>query len=133
MEKEKGSGISRRDFLKGTAAGGVGIAGASVLTACSPDRSEAAAETAGVTAAAAPRESLMKKVKETIKADVVVLGSGGSLPRTFKIDNDPNIAYVDVDSEEMYLDYSLAWLKETENSSVRRFCSIIDENLRSLE
>ncbi len=76
MKKNGTSGISRRDFLKGTAAGVVGVAGAGVLMGCGADKS-AAAGTAAEAAAAAPRESLMGKVKETIKADVVVLGSGG--------------------------------------------------------
>ena len=47
------------------------------------------------------------------------------LPRTFKVKNDSNIAYVDVDSEEMFLDYSLTWLKDTENPYVKRFCDFI--------
>ncbi len=50
------------------------------------------------------------------------------LPRTFKVKNDPNIAYVDVDSPEMYLDYALAWLKESENPNVKRFCDFVKEN-----
>ena len=55
------------------------------------------------------------------------------LPRTFKVENDPAIAYVDVDSDEMFLDYSLAWLKETDNKSVKCFCSFIEENPWALE
>ena len=55
------------------------------------------------------------------------------LPRTFKVGNDPLVSYVDVDSREMFLDYSLAWLKECENPHVREFCTYIKENSGPLE
>ena len=77
MEKEKSAGISRRGFLKGTAAGVVGIAGAGVLVACGSEKELDSSALTGNGTAVEPRESLMKKVKKTIKADVVVLGSGG--------------------------------------------------------
>ena len=77
MSKVESSGISRRDFLKGTAAGVVGIAGASVISSCSFGSSKGAVASDDGTAAVVPRESLMPKVSKTIKADVVVLGSGG--------------------------------------------------------
>ena len=41
MNNDKSSGISRRSFIKGTAAGVVGIAGASVLGSCSADKKAA--------------------------------------------------------------------------------------------
>lgn len=49
-------------------------------------------------------------------------GQGNTyLPRTFKVEGDSAIAYVDVDTEEMYLDYSLVWLKENPNKNVALF------------
>ncbi len=60
MSEEK-QGISRRDFLKGAAAGAVGIAAIGVLGGCSP------------------KETAKKvNVSETTSSDIVVVGSGAS-------------------------------------------------------
>lgn len=58
-------GISRRDFLKGAAAGAVGVAAVGVLGGCSPSESNS-------------DEAKSYNVSETKSADIVVVGSGAS-------------------------------------------------------
>jgi DNA-binding transcriptional LysR family regulator len=55
------------------------------------------------------------------------------LPRTFKVANDTSVSYVNVDSEEMYLDYSLAWLKENENKNIKLFCNFMKAFMWEIE
>ena len=93
---EKGS-TSRRDFLKGIAVVGAGIAGAGALAACAPSSSSASASGPGEeseTAALAggrvsgycgPGDWLGEQptvaeseIAETVESDVVILGSGHS-------------------------------------------------------
>jgi fumarate reductase flavoprotein subunit len=82
--------LSRRNFLKGATVSAVSVAALGVISACSPkvltDSPEQTATEAlepvptenAVATAPVVSESLMSKVGETIEADVVVLGSGGS-------------------------------------------------------
>lgn len=95
--KKGNSGITRRDFLKGAAAGAVGIAGAGVLAACSnSDSQSSAATTAGAAdsdttmAAETPAANGVGKhtwevkpdpitdIAETHDYDIVIVGGGMS-------------------------------------------------------
>lgn len=92
MRMKKGNtphGLTRRDFLKGTAAGAV-ILGINSLTGCTAKAASGGSSTTasgtttddgGITdanvASSAAIDSLMDLVSETVEADVVVLGSGG--------------------------------------------------------
>ncbi len=94
MSKTESKGISRRDFLKGAAAGAVGVAAAGTLAGCSGSKTGAegaaeSAETAGVMTAEKalgakwsfeipPEPVPESKIKETIIHDIVVIGSGVS-------------------------------------------------------
>ena len=65
MEKNKTKGITRRDFIKGAAAGAAGLVGANLLSGCQ--------NTASVPASA---KIFNEPEKWDYECDVVVIGSG---------------------------------------------------------
>lgn len=86
-------GMSRRHFLKGTAAGAIGVATVGILGACSDDNSKATtgAQEGGSTTAPAgsstggkpsffnpPKAIADSEIKKTVKTDVLVIGAGYS-------------------------------------------------------
>lgn len=93
-EEQKRTGVSRRGFLKGAAAGTAAAVGAGVLAACQPTVAPTAAPTAKPAAApvgapavptpvkfpfeTAPAPIPDSSIKETVNADIVVVGSGTS-------------------------------------------------------
>lgn len=89
--KKNKKGISRRDFIKGAAAGAVGVAAMGVLGACSTDSTEKTQDSteAGYMTAAkmeetkwsfevAPDPISDSEIAETIEHDVIVIGAGMS-------------------------------------------------------
>jgi fumarate reductase flavoprotein subunit len=81
--EENKKGVSRRSFIKGAAIGTVAIASAGSLIGCSPQEET---PNAGETPAESSTPSFLKKpdpipdsaIKETVTADVVVVGAGMS-------------------------------------------------------
>ena len=79
------SGISRRDFLKGAAAGAVGLAAAGLLTGCESQETPTSTPCPEPTAASgqfawetAPEPIPEDQIKETVESDIVVVGGGFS-------------------------------------------------------
>jgi succinate dehydrogenase/fumarate reductase flavoprotein subunit len=83
-EKEAPKKLSRRDFVKGAAVGGAGVAAAGVLASCAPAATPAPAETAAPCPTCPPAGECapcpVAGVPETWdeEADVVVVGYGGA-------------------------------------------------------
>jgi fumarate reductase flavoprotein subunit len=87
--KSKGTGLSRRDFLKGASAGAVGIATAGILGGCAPKVSNpspaatVAPTEAAVTPAAADQpwygtapEIADNQIAETVETEILICGAG---------------------------------------------------------
>jgi len=81
-EDKLGKGISRRSFIKGAVIGTAGIASASMLAGCSPKESGNQQSSAGENGAkkysweTPPDPIPDSEIKETVEADVVVVGAG---------------------------------------------------------
>jgi fumarate reductase flavoprotein subunit len=83
--KEKKNPISRRDFLKGAAVSATAVAGGAMMASCAPKVEEAAvtateaAQAAGTVPPSfmpAPEPIAAGDIKETVSADIVVVGAG---------------------------------------------------------
>lgn len=105
MRKMK-SGISRRDFLKGAAAGAVGIAGAGVLAACSSNSdattapaSEAATTTAAATDAATTAAASSEAAEATTMADAKDTATTWTGTRYTTFENPDGISWPRAESE----------------------------------
>ncbi len=73
-------GFTRRDFIKGTAIGAVGVASAGLLAGCSPGEGDSVRSPEGTAAPAEfevpPAPVPEKDIKQTLTADIVVVGGG---------------------------------------------------------
>lgn len=75
--------VTRRDFLKSAAVGATVVAGSSVIAGCAPKQATSTAETGAVQGGSAmasfetpPAPISQGEIKETVSADVVVVGAG---------------------------------------------------------
>lgn len=79
-EKKTSNGISRRDFFKGSALTVAGIAAGGLLAGCGKEKQAPAQAPAGKPAKYSwetpPAPIPASQIKETVEADVVVVGSG---------------------------------------------------------
>ncbi|HHV34024.1 MAG TPA: FAD-dependent oxidoreductase [Syntrophomonadaceae bacterium] len=81
-EEKSKKGISRRSFLKGAAIGTAGIASVGMLAGCGPKEDKQKTPADGDAAKKTyswetpPKEIAASEIKETVEADVVVVGAG---------------------------------------------------------
>lgn len=76
-EEKYAEGMSRRDFLRGTAISAVSLASASILAGCGSDETAKEAGKSGETASwETPPVIPESEIKHTVTADVVVVGGG---------------------------------------------------------